>query len=190
MLLALFAVLAGLPASARAEEAPPVVAEAVERDEEGVRFTLELPGGLPAEKLQALDAGEPVGVIWELEVLRDRKLWFNTTVEKRQIEATALFDPVTRRHALEHRVGKKVLVSREAGRREEAVAWLERLEGGLVPVSSAKLERPRLRWRARAVLGRKLVMLFVPTTVHTEWARGDLDGPAGEAGGEGGDPEP
>ena len=176
-LLVLFAALAGLPAPAQAEEAAPVVAEAVERVEEGLRFRLALPEGLPAEKLQALDAGETVGVTWELEVFRDRKMWFNTTVEKRKIEATALFDPVTRRYTLEHRAGKELLETREAGSRDEALAWLDHL----VPVEPAKLEKPRVRWRARAILARRLVMLFVPTTDHTGWARGELDGGGGES---------
>ena len=174
-LLAVCAVILGAGGTpARAEEPRVVEVRGVERAEGGLRFDLALAEGLPEKLVDELDQGERVSVTWELELVRDRHLWFNTTVAKLELRASASYDPLTKRYALERRVGKKPTESAEAGQREEALEWLTRASGALLPVSDKALGKPRLRWRVRAILDRKLVMLFVPTTVKTAWGKGVL----------------
>ncbi len=173
--LAASAVLfSGLAAPARAEEARSVVVRGVQRTEVGVRFDLMLAEGLPPEQADRLDQGERVWVTWEVELLRDRRLWFNTTVAKLELRASAQFDPLTQRYSLERHVGKELVASAEAGQRAEAVEWLTRVAEALVPVAPKAFDKPRLKWRARAILDRKLVLLFVPTTVRTGWGKGEF----------------
>ena len=175
------ALLTGSAHPAQAEEPQALVVLSVERIEAGVRFDLALDGSLPQKQVDELAQGERVSVIWEVELVRDRRMWFNTTVAKLELRASAVYDPLTQRYSLERRVGKELIDSAEAGRRGEAIEWLTRVKEAIVPVQGKAFERPRLRWRVRAILDRKLVMLLVPTTVTTEWGKGEFADPPEEA---------
>jgi hypothetical protein len=181
------ALLAGLALAALAGVRPAPAADArtldvvsARRSDRGLVFALRLPEGLPPDREAALDQGEPVTVTYEVEIVRDRRLWFNTTVTRGRVEVAAVFDPLTQRYSLERRPGDGAeATTGEAGSRDEALRWLVELRGFEVPVEPGPLERPRLRWRARAIFARKLVMLFVPTTVKTRWSRGPVSGEEG-----------
>lgn len=175
------ALLAGGPAAVGAAEPQSLDVLAVERNELGVRFDLALAGGLPEKQVGELAQGERVTVTWEVELVRDRRMWFNTTVAKLELRASAVYDPLTERYALERRVGKEVVESAEAGQKEEALEWLTRAREATVVVPDKAFEKPRLQWRARAILDRKLVMLLVPTTVTTEWGKGVFADPVEDA---------
>lgn len=162
-----------LSGAARADAPVGLTVEDVSVTPAGLRLDVALPDGLPADLLGRLDEGERVEVAFQVEVFRDRRWWFNSTLAKVRVELGARFDPVTRRYALDRSGGGAEHAS-EAGERRDAVGWLTRIDALTVPLDEGWADHPRLRYRVRAVLDRRLFMLVVPTTVRSRWVKGEL----------------
>lgn len=132
-----------------------------------VRFTLEN-GFQPVSTLQNLESGVPVGVTYQVELVRSRPNWFDETVAATRIEVICTFNSATREYLMSYRRDRRLV-------RSQAVADMAELERALTVIDERELfavssqRLSRLRVRVRATLGLGYYLLMLPADTSTNW---------------------
>ncbi len=156
--------------------APPAGADAritdlqVSLDGTRVLASLKLQDAFDRRLTERLDSGLPTSILYQFELHSDRKRWYDNRLEAATLEVVAMYDAVSRTYTVHSRLDGELIESRTVRDRkalETAMTQIER-----VPVFT--LERPpgrrRLLIKARAELGSRLLLSFIPVTTTTDWA--------------------
>jgi hypothetical protein len=141
---------------ARAQGQIRVLRATVEGDQVLVSFRLD--GGIDRRLLERIDSGLPTQIVYELELARDRKRWYDQGLERNTLEITATYDAVARETNLHFRLGGELIESKTVRDRPALLDALRKIER--VPVFKVQGLTPGVR----------LVLAIIPTDVRTDWA--------------------
>lgn len=169
LLLPLLALL--LLAAAPERPAITEVTAALDLDAREVRVSFRLAGAFDETARERLAAGLPTGFTYEIELLRDRKRWWDDGLEETSLEVVAMFNALSRDYLLNFKRDGRLVESRtvrELADLERAMTEVGGLAAFVVP--EGVRARQRLLVRVRAVLGTATWLGFVPTERETAWA--------------------
>lgn len=164
LLPALF--LGFLAATGDAEIPPPTVE--VDGNRALVSFRLE--DAIDQRFLDRVHSGLPTGFLYRLELLKDRKRWYDRPLDETTLQVVAMYDAVSREYLINRKLGGKLVDSR-------MVSDLPALERELTRIDSLPafqldgLPRTwRLLVRVRAEMGSRTILSFIPAKVQTDWS--------------------
>jgi hypothetical protein len=120
------------------------------------------------EVIQALRSGLPTVFIFEIDMIRRRRNWFDSMVASSRIEVVATYNSLTREYLLNYRRDRKLVSSETVRGFEQLIERMTRIrEERLFPLEGRNPGRMRIR--ARAILDREYLLYIVPRPVATEW---------------------
>lgn len=168
--------IASAASAARAEEEIVDLIARSDGNDVSVEFRLE--GALEREDVsQALRSGLPTVIAYELELIRKRENWFDSTRDRARVEIGATYNARTGEYLVNFRRNRRLV-------RSETATDFEELIEKMTIVSEEKVldlegESPRrMVVRVRAVLVNELLFYIVPRKVTTRWELARVD--AGE----------
>lgn len=116
-----------------------------------------------------LESGLPTTILYRFELSRDRKRWYDSRMDTATLEATAVHDAVARAYTVHFKLDGELIDSRTVRERkelEEAMTRIERLP--VFNLEGVKTTR-RILVRARAELGSRTILSFIPVALNTDW---------------------
>ena len=123
----------------------------------GVDFQRKVRSGLPTE------------IIYEVELRRPRRSWWDATVARSRMQVVAMYNATTDEYLVNFKHDGELVSSRSLREVDAVRAALTRLDNVYV-VSVPDLPKPeRLHLRVRAELGTKTWLAFIPRTLETDW---------------------
>ena len=128
-----------------------------------------LANGFTPDLLKRIESGLPSGFVFELELLRDRKRWWDESLDSTTIEVVVMFNAVTREYLLNTKLAGKLLDSRTLHDPTELEHAMTRFAALPVFTLQGASRRERYLVRARAELGTGNVLGFVPVMRATPW---------------------
>lgn len=132
-----------------------------------VSFRLE--AGISAELRERIASGLPTSFVYELELMRDRKRWWDRGVESSRLEVVAMYNAVTHEYLLNTKHDGKLIGSqtvREPDELERAMTEFNSFPAFMVRSDS---ERTRFLVRVRVDLGPAALLGFIPMSRSTAW---------------------
>lgn len=115
-----------------------------------------------------LDSGLPTSILYEVELYKDRKNWFDNRLDAATLEVVALYDAVARTYTVHFRLNDQLVESRTVHDREALEAAMTRIER--LPAFTLGPEAGgRLLVRVRAELGSRTLLSIIPVAIHTDW---------------------
>lgn len=130
----------------------------------------QLIGGFGDDLQKRIDSGLPTSLVYELELARDRRSWFDKSVAGGELRVIAMYNALTREYLVNFKhdgklIGSKVV--REPAELRRAMTEIDDLAAfsveGLAP-------EDRFQLRVRAELGTGTIFFFIPHTLRTDWA--------------------
>jgi len=123
--------------------------------------------------LQRVESGLPTGFELTFELVRQRRGWFDRTLDTNRLQVVAMYDALAREYLVNYKLGGKLIRSRmvrDLEALEEAMTHFER-----EPIFHLDPMPPdlRLRIRLRAELGSKTIFSLIPARVTTEWVESE-----------------
>lgn len=120
-----------------------------------------------------VDSGLPTVIVYRFELDLDRRNWWDPRLRSNSLEVEALYDAVARQYTVHFRLDDKLIESRTVHDRKALEAAMTRIER--LPVFSLNgiHERNRLLLRARAELGSRNVLSFIPVVITTDWVESE-----------------
>lgn len=133
-----------------------------------VMVSFRLDGGLGPELAQRLESGLPTGLVYELDLARDRR-WFDDSIDTTRLEVVAMFNAVTREYLVNTKVEGHLIDSRTLRDASDLERALTRFTA--LPAFTLPPDAPRARYlvRARVELGTGQVLGFIPFLRTSEW---------------------
>jgi hypothetical protein len=130
---------------------------------------LTLDGAFDHRFVERLESGLPTAILFRFELDRDRKHWWDQRLLSNTFEVVAMYDAEARSYTVHFRLDDKLIESRtlrDLKSLEKAMCRVERL-----PIFNlrARDDRRRLLIKARAELGMRTVLSFIPSTIATDW---------------------
>lgn len=179
----LLLVLSLLPGLATAAGEAEISALTVEIDGNRALVSFALDRAVDEAFLERVHSGLPTGFVYRLELLKDRKRWYDRPLEETDLQVVAMYDAVAQEYLVNRKLGGKLVDSR-------MVADVEALERELTRIDDLPafhldgLPRSwRLLVRVRAETGSRTILSLIPAKVHTNWresrkfrTRNDLPG--------------
>jgi hypothetical protein len=162
--LALVAALAAAPGAA-AELTQPLVTVSGEQ----AQVSLQLDGAFDEALLARLDSGLPTAFAYRLELHRDRKHWWDARLASTTFEVVAMYNAVSQEYLVNFKHDGRLVESRLVRSRDELITAMTRLER--VPLLSLAgiAKGTRLLVSARAELGSRTMLGFIPADIETDW---------------------
>lgn len=116
-----------------------------------------------------IDSGLPTSILYEVELHKDRKRWYDNRIDRTTLEVVAVHDAVARTYNVHFKLAGELVESRTVRDREALEAAMTRIER--MPVFTLGDDTPegRLIVKVRAHLGSRTLLSFIPVAVHTEW---------------------
>lgn len=153
-----------------ADEAARVADLAVALDGARVVVDFELDDAIDTALRRRLASGLPTGFVFDFELLRDRKRWFDKILRDAQLQVVAMYNAATREYLINFKLDGNLIESRvvrDPKALERALTHFEDLP--IFTLAPGDAGGERLLLRVRAELGTRTVLFFVPTTRTTEW---------------------
>ena len=120
-----------------------------------------------------IESGLPTAFVYQVELLRDRKRWWDDQVAEATLEVVAMYNAVAQEYLVNFKRDGKLVESRLARSRPELESAMTRFER--VPLFTAADLRggagSRFLLKARAELGTKTWLSFIPLHVETDWTQ-------------------
>ncbi len=121
------------------------------------------------ELIERIETGLPSGFRYQFKLVRPTRNWFDNTLITSQLEAVAMYNAVTREYQVNYKLDGKLTTSRVLTDRQELEAALTQFDRFTpFPIEEIKARKP-IHLRVRAELGRRNLLLLIPTTIHTDW---------------------
>lgn len=135
-----------------------------------VELDFALAGGFGDELRERIESGLPTSIVYEMELVRERRGWLDRTLARSTLEVSASYDAMTREYHIHHRLDDDLIDSQVA----HDFAELERAMTELRDVPAFELARPLgrrpMRARVRADLGSRTWLSLIPVRIATDWA--------------------
>ncbi|MEM8964235.1 MAG: DUF4390 domain-containing protein, partial [Acidobacteriota bacterium] len=132
--------------------------EAVTTDGE-VALSFRLDGVFDEDFRRKLESGLPTGFVFELRLVKHRKRWWDRTLETRRFQVAAMYNAITREYLINYKLDGRLVESRvvvDPNALEPAMTEFDDLASFTLDDTTSAFER--LRVRARAELGRRLLL--------------------------------
>ncbi len=116
-----------------------------------------------------IDSGLPTPIVYEIELHKDRKRWYDNRIDGTTLEVVAVHDAVARSYSVHFKLHGELVESRTVRDREALAAAMTRIEG--MPVFTLGDDTPsgRLIVKVRARLGSRTLLSFIPASIDTDW---------------------
>jgi len=132
-----------------------------------VSFVLE--GAIDDTFLERVHSGLPTGFLYRLELLKDRKRWYDRPLAETTLQVVAMYDAVSREYLVNRKLGGKLVDSRIVGDLPSLERELTRVDA-LPAFHLDGLPRSwRLLVRVRAEMGSRTILSIIPAKVQTDW---------------------
>lgn len=134
-----------------------------------VSVSFELTGAFErAEIVQAIQSGLPTVIAYELELIRKRPNWFDTTITTARVEVGATYNAKTGEYLVNYRRDRRLVRSETISEFEAVVDRMTMIrETDVLPLGNYRSYKTVVR--VRAVLVRELLFYIVPRSVTTPW---------------------
>jgi hypothetical protein len=137
-----------------------------------VQVSFQLVGALEAPVMERIQSGLPTAFVYDVELLRDRRRWWDDQIAEATLEVVAMYNAVSQEYLVNFKRDGKLVESRLARSVPELEAAMTRFER--VPLFAVADLRAgagsRFLLKARAELGSKTWLSFIPVRVSTDWA--------------------
>jgi len=134
-----------------------------------VQVSFVLAGAFDDGFLSRIQSGLPTTIAYEFELLRDRKHWWDDEIADATLEVVAMYNAVSQEYLVNFKRDGKLVESRLARTRGDLEAAMTRFERvPLFPVEGT--DDARLLVKARAELGSRTLLNFIPVHITTDWA--------------------
>lgn len=152
--------------------APDARIEALRVDlrEQQVLASLRLADAFDDELHRRVDSGLPTSLVYQFQLERDRSSWFDQSMAESQLQVIAMYNAVTGEYLINFKHDGRLVESRvvrDADTLRQAMTELESFP--VFAAGTLELEE-RYSLRARAELGTRNLLAFIPRTVETAWA--------------------
>lgn len=161
--------LAGVFAAAAVAAEPRIREFSIVVDGSQVLASFALEEGFTPELVARIESGLPTGLVYQLELLRDRKRWWDAGIESARLEVVAMFNAVTREFLVNTKLDGRLIDSRTLRDQGDLERAMTRFTALPVFTVEPTAERRRLLVRARVELGTGHWLGFVPVLRATEW---------------------
>lgn len=158
------------PAAAQIEGNARVAGVEVKVDGGQLLAGFRLEGGFGDELQKRIDSGLPTSLVYELELVRARRSFFDKALAGGELRVIAMYNALTREYLVNFKhdgnlIGSKVL--RDPAELRRAMTEI----AALPAFATAQRSRDeRYQLRVRAELGTGTVFFFIPHTLRTDWA--------------------
>lgn len=134
------------------------------------------------EKLeQRIASGLATSIIYDIELVRARKGWFNKDLDTGSLQVIVMYNAVNREYLVNYKHDGDLIESRLVRETEELYSALTKVMR-LEVFSLEGLKGDHLYVRVRAVLGTRSILFFIPSIRATDWVESERFkvGPDGE----------
>lgn len=138
-------------------------------DGERVLASFVLTGGVDHRLAQRIDSGLPTSILYEIELHKDRKRWYDNRLDRATLEAVAVHDAVARTYTVHLKLDGELIESRTVRDRDAVEAAMTRIDAVPVFTLGTGVPRGRLLIKVRAELGSRTILSFIPAAIRTEW---------------------
>lgn len=115
-------------------------------------------------------SGLPTEILYEFELRRPRRSWFDATVARSRMQVVAMYNATTDEYLVNFKHDGELVSSRSVREVDDVRAALTRLDDVYVLPLGDRRPAERLHLRVRAELGTKTWLAFIPRTLETDWA--------------------
>ena len=129
----------------------------------------QLANGLDAETRERIASGLPTSFIYELELKRDRKHWWDRGLEATVLEVVAMYNAVTREYLVNTKHGGRLIESRTVRDEVELERAMTVFEGFPAFTLESDQNHSRVLVRMRVDLGPGALLGFIPYQQSTPW---------------------
>lgn len=169
-ILAVLSTAAGpLLAEAAAGANPRIADVRTALDGRRVLVSFRLADGFDAVLRERIQSGLPTGISYDVELLKDRKRWWDRALASSNLQVVAMWNAVTREYLVNFKLDGKLIESRQLRELAELEDALTRIEALPVFDVGAITADWRLLVAVRAELGSSTILSIIPTHLRTEW---------------------
>jgi hypothetical protein len=141
-----------------------------ELDGDRVLASFVLTGAFDGRLAQRLDSGLPTSIVYEIELHKDRKRWYDNRLDRATLEVVAVHDAVARTYNVHVKLDDELVESRTVRDREAVETAMTRIERlPVFTLDPQETPRGRLIVKVRAELGSRTLLSFIPVAIHTDW---------------------
>jgi len=165
----LFALIAWAAPASPAAEGPRIrdVKIAIAGGEILLSFRLE--DGLTSDVRERIESGLPTSLVYDLELMRDRKHWWDRGVESSRLEVIAMYNAVTREYLVNTKHDGRLIGSRTVREVEELDRVMTEFIGFPAFAPGVDPSRDRYLVRVRVDLGAGSILGFIPVQRASSW---------------------
>ena len=136
-----------------------------------VQVSFVLAGAFDDGVIARIDSGLPTSFVYRFELARDRKRWWDDGVAATTLEVVAMYNAISQEYLVNFKRDGKLVESRLARGKPELESAMTRFERlPLFAVAELRGGEARFLLRAKAELGTKTWLSFIPLHIDTDWA--------------------
>ncbi len=132
-----------------------------------VSFRLE--EAFDAKLVERVESGLPTTLSYQLELMRDRKRWFDRNLQESSLTVVGIYDAVRREYLVNTKLDGRLLESHMVHDLDALKTAMARFDRLPVFTLEALEDDRRILVRVRAELGTAHLLGFIPSRVTTEW---------------------
>ncbi|MGE0640276.1 MAG: DUF4390 domain-containing protein [Thermoanaerobaculia bacterium] len=126
-------------------------------------------GGMTEEIRERIDSGLPTSFVYELELMKDRKHWWDRPLKSSRVEVVAMYNAVTHEYLLNTKHDGRLIGSQTVREVDELERAMTRFASFPAFAVEAGAEPGRYLVRARVELGLGAMLGFIPYQRDTPW---------------------
>jgi hypothetical protein len=134
-----------------------------------VLLSFRFEAGLTPDVRERIESGLPTSLVYELELMRDRKHWWDRGIESSRIEVVAMYNAVTREYLVNTKHDGRLIGSRTVRELDELERVMTEFDSFPVFVLEAESSRTRFLVRVRVDLGAGAILGFIPIQRSSDW---------------------
>ncbi len=118
---------------------------------------------------ERVDSGLPTSILYQIELDRDRKRWWDQKLRDVTLEVVAMYDAVARSYTVHYKLNDKLIESKTLRDRQalqEAMTVIDRLP--VFEVANIPREGRSLL-KIQAETGSRTLLSFIPVSIKTDW---------------------
>jgi hypothetical protein len=143
----------------------------VSSDGQQIAVSLRLENALDESMLERLESGLPTELTYRFRLYKDRKAWWNGSLDRASYQIIAMYNAVSREYLVNFKLDGKLTETRVVRDLEELERAMTVLEQVKVFVPGTFPEQAQLVMRARVELGAGTWLFIFPSTRTTDWVR-------------------
>lgn len=132
-----------------------------------VSFRLE--DAFDGKLVERVESGLPTTLSYQLELMRDRKRWFDRNLQESSLTVVGIYDAVRREYLVNTKLDGRLLESRMVHDLDALKTAMTRFDRLPAFTLEALEDDRRILVRVRAELGTAHLLGFIPSRVTTEW---------------------